>query len=119
MCNSWVKRLIKWDKQKLFHFAPLESDTAEKLLKPLMPGYLEEDTIIYYDNGKILLRSDAALSIIGQLRPAFDIINMGKLVPKSIRDRVYRWVAARRYKYGDRYTSCPLPLPEWRDRFLN
>lgn len=118
MCYSWVKRLIKWDKRKIFQFAPLESEAAEKLLKPLMPDYLEEDTIIYYDNGHIMTRSDAVLSIIGQLGPAFGIMNIGKLIPKGLRDSVYRWVAARRFKYGKRFDSCPLPPVEWKDRFL-
>ena len=116
MCHSWVKRLIKWDKRKVFHFAALESETAKNLLKPLMSNYLEEDTIIYYDDGRIMIRSEAALTIIGQL--GFDVISMGKLIPKSIRDGIYRWVANRRYKYGERFTSCPLPPVEWRDRFL-
>ncbi|MFZ1677755.1 MAG: DCC1-like thiol-disulfide oxidoreductase family protein, partial [Saprospiraceae bacterium] len=44
MCNTWVKRIIRWDRKKVFHFAALESETAQKLLTPLLPGYLAEDT---------------------------------------------------------------------------
>ena len=119
MCHSWVKRLIKWDHKKIFKFAPLESETARKLLTPLFPDYIREDTIVYYDTGKIYLRSEAALRIISNLDFPLSFMKTGLLIPKTIRDAAYKAVARQRYKFGKRYESCPLPPAEWRDRFLN
>ncbi len=118
MCHSWVKRLINWDKKKIFRFAPLEGETAQKMLPPVLPDYLSEDTIVYFDNGRALLRSDAALQIIGELGFPFSILKFGKVVPGAFRDSVYKMVANRRYTFGKQYDSCPLPPIEWRDRFL-
>ena len=67
MCHAWVKKLIKWDRSGIFKFAPLESDIAKDLLSPILPGYLGEDTVVYYDDGKIYLRSNAALRIFYDL----------------------------------------------------
>ena len=119
MCHSWVKRLINWDKSKIFKFAPLESEVARNYLSSILPDYIKEDTIVYYDNGKTYLRSEAALSIIKELGFPFNLLSVGLTIPKAIRDSVYRWVANRRYKFGERYENCPLPPVEWRDRFLN
>ena|SRR6185503_13881353 len=119
MCNSWVKRIIRLDDKKLFKFAALEGETAQKTLTPLMPEYLKEDTIIYFEDGKIYLRSNAALRILKALGIPFNLGYAFTIVPKFLRDGVYRWVANRRYKYGKRYDSCPVPPVEWRDRFLN
>ena len=119
MCHSWVKRLINWDKSKIFKFAPLESETARNYLSPILPEYIKEDTIVYYDNGKTYLRSEAALRIIKELGFPYSFLSIGLTVPKAIRDSVYRWVANRRYKFGERYESCPLPSVDWRDRFLS
>ena len=116
MCHSWVKRIIRWDKKKIFRFAPLESETAKKLLTPILPEYIKEDTIIYYDEGRIYMRSNAAIQILEDL--GYNLLALSKFVPKKLRDNVYRWVANRRYKYGPRYNSCPLPPVEWRDRFM-
>lgn len=116
MCHSWVKRIIRWDKKKIFRFAPLEGETAKKLLTPILPEYIKEDTIIYYDDGRIYMRSNAAIQIFEAL--GYNLLAVTKFVPKNLRDAVYRWVANRRYKYGPRYDSCPLPPVEWRDRFL-
>lgn len=117
MCHAWVKRIIKWDKRKVFRFAPLEGETAVKYLSPLMPDYLKEDTIIYYHNGRALLRSDAVIEIVKSL--GFCCTYLFNWVPKNLRDAFYNHVAKKRYKYGKRFTNCPLPPPEWRDRFLN
>ena len=118
MCNAWVKRLIKWDTKKVFSFAALEGETAQALLTPLMPDYLKEDTIIYYEDGRIYVRSNAAFRILKSLGGPLSLGSVFTIIPLPIRDGVYRWIANRRYKYGKRYDSCPLPPPEWRGRFL-
>ena len=119
MCHSWVKRLIHWDRKKQFKFAPLESETAKQILGPLMPEYLLQDTIVYYDNGNVTIRSEAALRILGSLNFPISFLKTGLLIPRQLRDAVYARVAANRFKFGKRYESCPLPPAEWKDRFLN
>ena len=117
MCHAWVKRIIKWDKRKIFRFAPLEGETAVNYLTPLMPDYLKEDTIIYYQDGRIRMRSDAAIEILHMLGLGGTFLL--RWVPKKLLDAIYSQVASRRYKYGERFTSCPLPPAEWSDRFLS
>lgn len=105
------------DKEKLFRFAPLDSQKAKEVLLPILPGYLEEDTLVYYSDGKVYLRSDAAIRIVQDL--GYSLAGLAKWVPKKWRDGVYRMIARRRYKYGERFASCPLPPVEWKDRFIN
>ena len=119
MCNTWVKRIIHWDKKKIFRFAPLESEAARNMLTSLLPDYIKEDTIIYYEDGSIFMRSDAAFRITKALGFPYSLASIGLLAPKFIRDSVYNQVAARRYKFGNRFDSCPMPPIEWRDRFLS
>ncbi|MBK9985048.1 MAG: DUF393 domain-containing protein [Saprospiraceae bacterium] len=113
-----MKRIVKWDKKKVFHFAALESETAKELLKPLLNEYLDENTIILLDEDQIFLRSTAVLRILKYLGFPLYLGLVFFFVPGFIRDGVYDWIAARRYKYGNRYDSCPIPPVEWRDRFL-
>ena len=39
MCNSWVKRIIRWDMSKIFKFAPLEGETAKNIDNPFTRLY--------------------------------------------------------------------------------
>lgn len=102
----------------MFKFSPLEGSKAQELLSDLLPHYLEENTIVFYDDGKVFLRSDAAFKLFSQLEFPFSLLSPGLVIPKNIRDYVYGWVANQRYKFGDRYTDCPIPPVEWRDRFI-
>jgi predicted DCC family thiol-disulfide oxidoreductase YuxK len=119
MCNGWVKRFIRWDKKKVFHFAPLEGEVARQMLEPIFPGYLKENTIIYFENAQVFVRSTAALKILGQLKFPYSLCKIALIIPRFIRDWVYHQIAIRRYRYGKRYDSCPIPPPEWKDRFLS
>ena len=102
----------------MFKFAPLESEEAKKTLGGIFPDYLKENTIVLFDEGKISMRSDAAFNIGKQLTFPMNMSVVGLIVPKFIRDKVYTYIANRRYKFGKRYDSCPIPPPEYRDRFL-
>ena len=119
MCNGWVKAIIRFDKQKRFHFAALDSEVARRMLYPLLPDYQSEDTIILLDEEKVYLRSDAALRILGYLPQPVSWLKAGRIIPKQFRDAIYRRIAANRYRWGKRFDACPVPPPAWRDRFLH
>jgi predicted DCC family thiol-disulfide oxidoreductase YuxK len=118
MCNAWVTRFLRWDKKKILHFAPLQSEVADRMMGDIFPGFLSEDTVVYFDQGKTFTRSTAILKIMNELGWRWAWCRLGVLVPKPLRDRVYKWIAARRYRYGKRYEECPLPPHEWKDRFI-
>jgi predicted DCC family thiol-disulfide oxidoreductase YuxK len=118
MCHSWVKRILRADKKKEIRFSPLEGKLAAEILTPLLPGYMQENTIVFFDGGEVFIRSDAALKILQTLGFPYSIGILGRLIPRPWRDAMYRWVANRRYLYGKRYDSCPLPPVEWRERFV-
>lgn len=118
MCHAWVTYIIRWDKKKVFRFSSLESDIAKSTLTPLLPGFLEENTILYVEEHQVYKRSEAILKIIHTLGFPFTFFSMGKVIPRKMRDGLYSWIARRRYMYGPRYDSCPIPPVEWRDRFL-
>ena len=109
MCHSWVKRIIRWDSSKQFRYSPLDGELAVQKLTPLLADYLKEDTIVLYDEGKVYLRSDAAIKIFSLLGFPYNLMKAGKIFPKVLRDLMYRRVAANRYKFGERYATCPLP----------
>jgi predicted DCC family thiol-disulfide oxidoreductase YuxK len=118
MCNGWVMRLLRWDRHGRFRFAPLDGASAVRLLTPRMPDFLREDTIILCVDGRIFLRSDAALHILKGLGLPWSLLFAGWIIPRPLRDGVYKMIAARRYTFGPRYAECPLPPAGFRARFL-
>ncbi|QHA94242.1 DUF393 domain-containing protein [Bacillus sp. N1-1] len=117
LCNGLVKFMFKYDKKAVFSFASLQSETAEILLKKA--GLTEvPDSVIVIKEGKALVKSEAALSIIKQLGGLFKLLLVFRLFPRSIRDRIYDEVAKRRYKWFGKKESCMIPTKEQRKRFL-
>jgi predicted DCC family thiol-disulfide oxidoreductase YuxK len=47
------------------------------------------------------------------------VARLGPLVPKPLRDAVYRFVARNRYRWFGRQDACLVPAPEVRARFLD
>lgn len=115
LCNGAVTFIIDRDPEGYFAFAPLQSETGKKLLG------IEEtrlESIVLIENGERYSESTAALKIARRLRGAWPLLYGFIVVPRALRDSVYRFVAANRYRLFGKTDSCRLPTPELKKRFL-
>jgi predicted DCC family thiol-disulfide oxidoreductase YuxK len=120
LCNSSVNFIIDRDRHRYFHFAALQSDAGIELLRKhgRTPPPGDPDSIILVENGRVYERSTAALRIARKLRGAWKILYAGIIVPRPLRDVVYKWIARNRYRWFGKKDSCRMPTPELKDRFL-
>lgn len=125
LCNRAVTFIIDRDPDAYFRFAPLQSEVGSTRLEPehrgLKHGNLKHrdalESVVLLENDQRFTRSTAALRIARRLRgvwPLYAFI----VVPKPIRDRVYRWIAGNRYRWFGKTDACRLPTPELARRFL-
>ena len=117
MCNKFVDILLNIDKLGTILIAPLQGQTAAKLLPPL-PKNREEWSIFYIDQGEISDQSDAFLNICRRLSGMWSILSLFKIIPRSIRDYIYRVIARNRYRIFGRRSTCRLPNEQEKSRFL-
>ena len=118
LCNSSVQFILRHDKKKKFHFASLQSDPAKILVPFLSEKKGTPESILLWENGKIYSHSTAALKIARQLRFPISGLYIFMIVPKLVRDAVYKWIARNRYKWFGKKESCMLPTQELKNRFL-
>jgi predicted DCC family thiol-disulfide oxidoreductase YuxK len=69
-------------------------------------------------DGKVHTGSDAALILARHLRSPWRWLALLWIVPRPLRDTVYRWVARNRYRWFGESETCRVPTPELRSRFL-
>ena len=125
LCNSLVQFLLKRDKQGRLRFASLQSDFAEKVLRRHGFDAKDLDTLHVvenYDqpNERVLQRSDAILRAGRELGGFWTASSsVARIVPRPLRDLVYRFVATNRYRVFGKYDTCMLPDPNQRSRFLD
>jgi predicted DCC family thiol-disulfide oxidoreductase YuxK len=118
-CNGVVQWVLRHDRAGVIHFAPLQSPYALALLRehPELQGV---DSLMLRDtDGRVLVRSDAALRVAGIVGGRWRIFRAGLLLPRGLRDRLYDAFAKRRYRWFGKSESCMRPTLEMMARFVD
>lgn len=117
-CNSSVNFLIDRDPEGRFVFGALQSEEGLEVLREhdLPEHYF--DSIVLIKGDSVWTASDAVLEISRDMSGLWPALRVFRIIPRFIRDAVYNWIAANRYKWFGKRESCRLPTPEYRARFL-
>jgi predicted DCC family thiol-disulfide oxidoreductase YuxK len=125
LCNASVAWLIRRDGRGVLRFAALQSEEGREVLRRagwaearIDAGAAEPESIVVVDGGRAWERSDAALVVAGRLGLPWSLARVGWVVPRFVRDWVYRWVARNRYRWFGRREACMVPTGEVMGRFL-
>ena len=122
LCSRSVRFIITRDPNARFRFAPLQSDAARRICTERgipMPSAAEPDSIIVLADGRAIERSDAALAITARLRFPWPMLGVFRMIPRAVRDWLYRLVARNRYRWFGKADACMVPTPELRARFID
>tara|TARA_R100000306_G_C4355599_1_gene132534 strand:- start:475 stop:888 length:414 start_codon:yes stop_codon:yes gene_type:complete len=118
LCNSSVLFVIKRDKKNRFRFAALQSDAGRRLAKAYGIDTAQTDSIILIEGQDCYAKSSAALRIARELSGAWPLLYGFILVPTSLRNWVYDWVAKNRYRWFGKKDSCMIPTASLQSKFL-
>src|SRR4051812_49173652 len=118
LCNSSVNWVIDHDKNNLFHFASLQSEVGKKKLEEIGHDESYMDSILLDDEGQTFAEADAVLRILKHLGGVYSFAGIFWLVPRFIRNFVYKLVAKNRYKWFGKQDNCWVPTPELKAKFL-
>lgn len=119
LCNSSVQYVIRHDKKEIFRFASLQSNAGQALLQQYNLPQHDFNSFILIEDNKAYTKSTAALKVARKLSGPVKILFGFIIVPRFIRDWVYEFVSANRYKWFGKKDSCMIPTPSLRQRFLN
>ncbi len=119
LCNAAVKWVLRHERNQQMRFAALQSDFGQAVLKENGLDLKQLDSMLVVDDGRVLMRSDAALRMAEIVGGPWRLARIFRIVPKVLRDWCYNFVAANRYNWFGKEESCLLPQPEWRDRFID
>ncbi len=118
-CNSAVNFVIKRDKNNLIQFSPLQTEIAHELLARHKLPTEDMKSFIFIEEGKSYTQSTAALKVCRYLTGLWPLLYSFIIIPRFIRDGIYKWIAKNRYKWFGQKTECMIPTPELLAKFLN
>lgn len=116
-CNRSVQFIIHHDPHEHFQFASLQSDIGQSFLKKYSIP-LSEDSLVLINQSSYDTQSTAALKITRYLNGLLPLLYIFIIVPRPIRNLVYRYIANNRYKWFGKQTACEIPTTKEKNRFL-
>ena len=123
LCNAVVLFAVDRDPSARLRFVSLQSGAGRALLaglgyEPSQSATGDPESIVVVDKGRVFERSAAVLRIARYLSGPWWLLSALIVVPRPVRDLVYRWVAAHRYRWFGKSEECRVPTPELRARFI-
>ena len=118
LCNAWVQFIVKRDSAKTIRFASLQSKAGRRLLEEHKIDADYIDSLVLFEEESFSLSSNAALRTLSYFDGWERHLIFLSVVPRSLRDLVYSFIARNRYKWFGRREQCMVPTAELSKRFL-
>ena len=118
-CHKLVRHLYRHDRHRVFYYASQQSPLGQQLLDKYHLRQWEDQSLIYLQKGRAHTHSTAVLQIYAQLpRPLCWLAGLA-ILPRGLRDWLYRLYARNRHRLFGKLDTCEIPTPELRQRFLD
>lgn len=112
LCSASVQFVIRRDSKKIFRFVSLQSETGKLLLSRYFSSSSVPDSIVYIEDNKAYVRSEAILRILRRLGRGWQLLSLLRIIPVKLRDGIYDLIASSRFRLFGRRTSCHLLPPD-------
>lgn len=118
LCSANARFILRHDRRGHFRLATMQSGAGAALMARFRIDPLDPETFILVEGDRVRRNSDAALAIAEGLGWPWKALGALRIVPRALRDAIYRLVARNRYRWFGRRERCFVPTPEQADRVL-
>ena len=117
-CSRAIQFILKYERAPELVFCSRQIRQAEEILLRHAIEITQLDSIALVEQQRVSLYSDASLRLAGYLRAPWSWLRFGQVVPRLLRDPIYKMIARNRGRFSAN-TSCDLILTsEQRARFV-
>jgi len=118
LCSANAQLILRHDRTGQFRLASIQSELGQKLYRRLGLDPHDPESLIVVRGEEVLRDSDAVIAIWDGLRGAWRLACAARMIPRPIRDPLYRWIARNRYRLFGKRETCWLPDQRYADRIL-
>jgi predicted DCC family thiol-disulfide oxidoreductase YuxK len=118
LCSANARFVLTHDRRRHFRLTTAQGPVGEALYRQYGLANGDYETMLVLDRGRLLTESDGAIAIARGLGWPWRAAAAARIVPKPLRNRLYRLVARNRYRWFGRRGTCWVPGPADADRIL-
>ncbi|QKY18264.1 thiol-disulfide oxidoreductase DCC family protein [Halorubrum sp. CBA1229] len=118
LCSGFVQFVLPRDEEGKYRFASLQSDAGQALLAEHDLPSDELESVVLIEDGESYVKSSAIIQIATGLGGAYRLLSPFRYLPRSVRDRIYDFVADNRYRWFGKKDQCMMPSGDVESRFL-
>lgn len=105
-CSANAQFVLRHDSKRLFRLASMQGDVGTALYRRFGMDPADPESMVVVVEDKALRDSDAVLAICAGLGWPWRVLAALRLVPRALRDPLYRWVARNRYRIFGKRDEC-------------
>lgn len=119
LCSGSVQFILRRDRRQQFMFASLQGNAGRELLNRFNLPPNDLNSFVLIESDRAYTRSTAALRMAKHLGGVWQLAYAFIIIPRPIRDAVYKLIARNRYRWFGKKKECWIPSPKWRSAFLD
>lgn len=108
LCNASLQFIIKHDHNNSFEYYAIQSKEAELLMSKMFAEKDIPNSVLLISDGKLYIKSEAFFRILPKMGRGYSLLSVFKIIPLKLRDKIYDWIAANRYKWFGKKDHCTL-----------
>jgi predicted DCC family thiol-disulfide oxidoreductase YuxK len=108
LCNNTVRFIKRHDKKKKFRFVAFQTEEGKRIIesKNIKLSGIVPDTIYYFENEKIYIKSTAIIKICSHLGGLWKFFLTLLIIPESYRNKLYSFISRNRYRFFGVTDAC-------------
>jgi predicted DCC family thiol-disulfide oxidoreductase YuxK len=118
LCSANARFILNHDRRGRFRLASIQSPAGAALCRRFGIDPEDPETLLLVEGDRALRDSDAVLAIWTGLGGPWRAAAALRILPRGLRDPLYRWVARNRYRLFGRRETCWIPSAADRERML-
>jgi predicted DCC family thiol-disulfide oxidoreductase YuxK len=118
-CCGFANFILRKDRLRRFRLMTVQTPLGTALYRHFGLDPTAAETNVLLEDGRAFFKSEGSLRVFRRLGFPYSLIAMGRLLPRSARDRAYDVIARNRFRWFGTWDACRVPDPSERDRFLS
>jgi len=118
LCSGFARFILRADRYRRFRLLAAQTPLGAALYRHFELAPVDYETNILIENGAAWLKSEGSIRIFEGLGFPWSLVAIARLLPRSVRDRLYDVVARNRLRWFGTRQTCYLSDPFDADRFL-